>query len=182
MRTKLSLLMFAVTIASALQIWATVLPDSCGADKIKFKVTKRKGQPAPSGPTASKAQVIIVENPDIYSPCLGPACDVTVRIGIDGEWAGASQGKSYFAFLVAPGEHHVCANWQSTFATSNKLVSMASFTAEAGKVYYYEVKPVMRNMSEHRDEKYKLELMSLSEDEGKYGVKISALSTSTPKR
>jgi hypothetical protein len=59
---------------------------------------------------------------------------------------------------------------------------MASFTVEPGKVYYYEVKPVMRPMGEHEQDEYRLELRSLGEDEGKYGVKVSALSTSIPKR
>jgi hypothetical protein len=159
-----------------------VLPDACGADNIKFKVSNQKGQPAPAAPAADKAQIVIVESPEMDPKCAGPSCHVTVRIGVDGAWVGASHDKSYFAFTVALGEHHVCANWQSAIGSLNKLVGMASFTAEAGKVYYYQVKPVMRPRGEHEQDEYKLDLTLLGEDEGEFGVKVSALSTSTSKR
>jgi hypothetical protein len=133
--------------------------DAWGADNVRFKVTNQKGQPTPAAPAADKAQVVVVESPEMDPNCLGPTCHVTVRIGIDGVWEGASRDKSYFAFLVAPGEHHLCANWQSFMGSLNKLVGMASFTAESGKVYYYEVKPVMRHVDEHEPDKYKLDLI-----------------------
>jgi hypothetical protein len=41
--------------------WATVLPDACGADSVRFKVSNQKGQLAPGGPAADKAQIVIVE-------------------------------------------------------------------------------------------------------------------------
>ncbi len=181
MTMKLVGLILAVIFASASQVWATVLPDACGADSVKFKVSSQKGQPVRSGP-AEKAQIVIVESPEMDAKCLGPSCHVTVRIGLDGAWIGATHDKSYFVFPVSPGEHHLCANWQSAIGSLNKLVDMSSFTVESGKLYYYEVKPVMRPMGEHEPDEYKLELKSLGEDEGKYRVKISALSTSTPKR
>ena len=182
MRTKWWGLMLTIALANVLPVWATVLPDACGADSVRFKVSNQKGQLAPGGPAADKAQIVIVENPELDPQCAGPPCHVTVRIGMDGSWVGASHDKSYFAFSVAPGEHHLCANWQSAIGSLNKLVGMASFTVEPGKVYYYEVKPVMRPMGEHEQDEYRLELRSLGEDEGKYGVKVSALSTSIPKR
>ena len=182
MTMKLGGLMLAVIFASASQVWATVLPDACGADNVKFKVTSQKGQPVPSAPAAGKAQIVIVESPEMDAKCLGSSCHVTVRIGVDGAWVGATQDKSYLAFSVATGEHHLCANWQSAIGSLNKLVGMTSFTAESGKVYYYEVKPVMRPMGEHEEDEYKLDLKILGEDEGKYAVKVSSLSTSTPKR
>jgi hypothetical protein len=63
---------------------------------------------------------VIVENPELDPNCTGPACHVTVRIGLDGTWAEASHGKSYFAFSVTPGEHHLCANWQSVIGLSHR--------------------------------------------------------------
>ena len=181
MKTKLGVLTWAVLFVSVSQVSATVLPDACGADNVRFRVTNQKGQPAPAAPATNQAQVVIVESPELDPKCLGPSCHVTVRIGMDGAWEGASHDKSYFAFFVAPGEHHLCANWQSVIGSLNKLVGMASFTAESGKVYYYEVKPVMRHVDEREPDEYKLDLTPLEEDQGKYGVKISAQSISVSK-
>jgi hypothetical protein len=182
MKLSLQAFFLCVAVSCAGRVWATTLPDSCGDDKIKFDVKTEKGQPASGGPAADKAQIVIVESPEMDPTCAGPSCHVTVRIGVDGSWVGASHDKSYFAFTVAPGEHHLCANWQSALGGLNKLVGMASLTAEAGKVYYYQVKPVMRSIGEHEQDEYRLDLTPLEEDEGKFGVKVSALSTSTPKR
>jgi hypothetical protein len=62
----------------------------------------------------------------------------TMRVGVDGNWVGANDDKSYFFFQVAPGEHNVCTEWQSgTFKKSSERVGEAMhLTAEAGKTYY----------------------------------------------
>ena len=50
----------------------------------------------------------------------------TMRVGVDGNWMGANNGKSYFFFPVEPGEHNVCAEWQSgTFKKSSERVGEA---------------------------------------------------------
>jgi hypothetical protein len=56
--------------------------------------------------------------------------------GLDGRWVGATNGNSHFFFSVAPGEHHICASWQSKSQTR----AVAHFTAEPGRVYYFAVK------------------------------------------
>jgi hypothetical protein len=124
MRTKWCGLMLAVALANVLPVWATVLPDACGADSVRFKVSNQKGQPAPGGPAADKAQIVIVENPELDPKCAGPTCHVTVRIGMDGSWVGASHDKSYFAFSVAPGKHHLCVSclsWKWSERSSVKI-------------------------------------------------------------
>jgi hypothetical protein len=62
----------------------------------------------------------------------------TMRVGMDGNWVGANEGKSYFFFPVEPGEHNICSEWQSgTFKKSSERVGEAiHLTAEAGKTYY----------------------------------------------
>jgi len=61
-----------------------------------------------------------------------------MRVGVDGNWVGANNGKSYFFFQVPPGEHNICAEWQSgTFKkTSERIGEAMELTAEAGKTYY----------------------------------------------
>jgi hypothetical protein len=172
-------LIFAAAAMSSLNVWGTVLPDACGDDKVRFEVTTQKDQPPPAGPEAGKAQVVFVESMDMHGQlCI--ACAVTARLGVDGQWVGASKGNSYFAIAVAPGEHHLCADWQSNIGKLRSKVSLASFSAEPGKVYYYQVKIVSKRVDDPNPDNT-FEMSSMSEDEGKYGVKISALSKATLK-
>ncbi len=105
---RLSRLAFALglTLATGLPLFATTLPDACGDDKVKFKVDRQKGQPAPTLPGSDKALIVFVEELDKNQPILGPP--PTTRVGLDGAWVGANQGNSYFAIPIAAGEHHVC--------------------------------------------------------------------------
>jgi Protein of unknown function (DUF2846) len=66
----------------------------------------------------------------------------TMRVGVDGNWVGANNGKSYFFFPVDPREHNVCTEWQSgTFKKSSERVGEAMrLTTEAGKTYYLRLK------------------------------------------
>jgi hypothetical protein len=108
------------------------------------------------------------------------------RVGIDGSWVGATKGNSYFSVELDPGEHHLCAVWKSLLATKGKNVGVTSFNAEAGKVYYFQVRireveggvmgPSGGPVSSTYD--WVLDLTQLSEDEGRYQMKISALATS----
>jgi hypothetical protein len=116
---------------------------SCGPDKIQFDVKTEKHQPFESLTDPSKALVFVSEQVRL-DPDELPVNLATIRVGLDGQWVGANHGKSYFSFLVDPGEHEICANWQTTWlkiarlASETSLTSAASLTAEAGKVYYFQ--------------------------------------------
>ncbi len=167
MKPSVSALLLCASLAWAGQIWATTLPDSCGNDKIKFDVKTEEGQPVPAGPTEGKAQIVFLEN---ENHMIGPFMHATVRLGVDGAWVGANYGNSYFATTVDPGIHHLCASWEG------KNVEATSFTAEPGKVYYFAAQVNVES-------RYSITfgLSQLNEDEGKYRVKESKLSTSKPK-
>ena len=62
---------------------------------------------------------------------------VTTRVGLDGNWVGANHGQSYISFAAEPGEHRVCADWQSSLKGLQKPSGAANLTVEAGKTYYY---------------------------------------------
>jgi len=90
---------------------------------------------------------------------------------------GADRGNGYFAVLVAPGEHHVCASWFAPLARMENKIGLAELQAEAGQMYYFEIKvgspganeaPVMR-------------LKSISGDMGAFLVSRSKTSVATPK-
>jgi hypothetical protein len=108
----------------------------CGESKIKFAVETDKEKHTPQ-PEATKALVYFIEDDSNFGSTPKP----TTKIGIDGEWVGAIHGNSYFYVSVDPGVRHLCASWQSIVLLGRGRRSAAAhFTAEAGGVYYFEVK------------------------------------------
>jgi hypothetical protein len=107
----------------------------CGPAAIEFSAKVDKNQHVVTQPEPGKALVYVIaqENPD-DSYNTG---DITTRVGLDGTWAGANYGESYLSFPLAPGEHHVCVDWQSSLASRQQLSGAAELTAEAGKTYYF---------------------------------------------
>lgn len=98
----------------------------------------------------------------------------TMRVGVDGNWVGADQDKSYFFFQVAPGEHNICTEWQSgTFKKSSERIGEAMhLTAEAGRVYYLRLNFGYQRMH-----------LELADDaEGHFLIGSSLYATSTLKR
>lgn len=198
MHRKLGAFLFCLFLTSAAHSQGTILPDACGKDEVQFKVDHKvkydeQGNPivSPAPPQVGKAQVVFIEN-------AGDWTTPTVRFGIDGAWAGADKGSSWFAVFVDPGIHHLCASWQSSLGRENRNVGMASFTAEAGKVYYFHVLinaansdgsfvapatgPGVTNggggfVRGRSDVSFAFS--ELSEDEGKYRIKASPHSTFT---
>lgn len=106
----------------------------CGPNEVEFNVKTDKKQHPAVQPEPGKAMVYVFDTIRM-DPGLKLGT-VTLRIGLDGNWVGANHGDSYFYFPVEPGEHRVCAQWQSTFGRLSKLASAASLTAVAGEVYY----------------------------------------------
>jgi hypothetical protein len=98
----------------------------------------------------------------------------TMRVGVDGNWVGANDGKSYFFFQVDPGEHNVCTEWQSgAFKKSSERVGEAMhLIAEAGKTYYLRL-----NFSYQR-----MHLELSDEAEGHFLIGSSLFATSQPKK
>lgn len=184
MKSSVGMLLVCASLLFTVKVCATTLPDACGADAVKFHVNTQKNQSQPAGPNADEAQIIFVETieSDTGSFCIG--CDVTTRFGVDGAWVGANKGDSYFVYNVPAGEHHLCVNWQSRFHTLNKNVDVASLNAETGKTYYFEARVAIESRDVGQKlpmEINRLYLKQLNEDEGKYQVKISALSTAKRK-
>lgn len=181
MRPKFGVLFLSVLLCGAAQGLATVLPDACGDDKVKFDVTATKGQPAPSAPGAGLAQIVFIGTvvKENLAFCVG--CDVLTRLGLDGAWVGANKGNTYFSYDVTPGVHHVCTNWDSRLAFLANKIGVASFTAEPGNVYYFQAKILMKmeNLDTAQMDQ-RLNLVALNEDEAKYLMKISEQSTSKP--
>jgi hypothetical protein len=108
----------------------------CGTETTQFDVKTDKAQHPAQADTA-KALVYVIEDDSDFGSFPKP----TTRMGLDGAWVGATHGNSYFYASVDPGVHHLCANWQSSVLLGKGRKTAAfHFTAEAGGVYYFEVK------------------------------------------
>jgi hypothetical protein len=120
------------------QAEAARIAAGCGPSDVRFSVKTDSKQHPLAQPEAGKALVYVFEDEkEEYGPGIGTA--VTTRVGVDGKWTGANHGASYFFFSVDPGEHRLCSNWQSNFEMYSRLGSAMTFTAEAGKVYFFRV-------------------------------------------
>jgi hypothetical protein len=145
---------------------------ACGPANVKFEVNLDQTQP-PSGPPSDKALVYMIEDRGQSTELVG---GVNVRVGPDGAWVGANKGNTYFSFLVPPGEHHLCSNWQSSLATYAAYHSVTNFTAEVGKIYYF------RTRLWFSDKVPFLDLDEINSDEGRYLVSTSSLAVSRAKK
>jgi hypothetical protein len=115
----------------------------CGPDKIKFDVMLDKVSGSVPAPSAGNALIVFVQN----SWSKNAEGTPLTRFGIDGVWVGAAQGDAYFAVPVAPGEHHVCSNWQLKLEKIGDPRGTAAlhFTAEAGKTYFVGARYLFQN-------------------------------------
>jgi hypothetical protein len=186
MKLKFGALFLCVLQVPMTMVGKTVLPDSCGDPKVTFDVITAKKPPVPVTPADGKAKIVFIESINNSFGC-GMAtfgCNPTARVGIDGAWVGATQGNSYFSVDVAPGEHHVCTGWQSSLGHLSKMVGLDSVNAEAGKVYYFEIKVSVKvhNYGGAQETDRNLDFTQVNEDEANYRIKISELATSTQKK
>jgi hypothetical protein len=130
----------------------------CGPVKIKFEVKTSTGK-SPAQPEPGKALVFFIER-DINTNLVTH----TSRADVDGQPMGAAYGDSYFYFSVDPGVHHLCATTQFGLSSEDIATAVLHFTAEAGGVYYFE----MKNISWPERDVHDASLFPLDSDEGKY--------------
>ena len=111
---------------------AALTAAGCGPSEQMFNVKVTDAQHPKGKPEPGKALVYFFV--DLVSA-------PTMRVGVDGTWMGANNGKSYLFFQVTPGAHNICTDWQSgTFKKSAERVGAAmQMTAEAGKTYYIQL-------------------------------------------
>jgi len=166
-----SLFLTATCIAQDSTTQTAVAP-GCGTTDTRFEIKKDKSRHPAAQPESGKAVIYFVEDDTEFEAHPQP----TTRIGLDGTWVGANHGNSYFYLPIDPGEHHLCAEWQSAFARGRQSAA-AHFTAEAGQSYYFSVKNtwLLHIMIP------KIELLPLDSDQGQLLASRFAVSTSHPK-
>ncbi len=118
-----------------------VIARACGPESVTFDVKTAQALAALPNPDAGKALVFVIQDRRLVGECI--KCTPTVRIGVDGNWVGAQHHDSWLSFSVQPGGHHLCADLQASErgrSAEPKRISLTSFTAEAGTVYYFRVR------------------------------------------
>jgi hypothetical protein len=155
MKTALVLLLLATPAFAQDAPATTSALSACGPANVNFDVKPGQTQ-SPPGPESGKALVYMIG--DVGESDYGW---VTFKFGVDGTWMGATHGNSYFSFSVPPGEHHLCSNLQQKFKIYSSLYSMAGFTAEAGKTYYFRARAWIPGA-------LRLDLEPVNDDEGRY--------------
>lgn len=166
MKTLAAILLFGVYGFAQQSSAPPALQDACGPRKVNFDTSLSNDKP-PVQPESGKALVFVAQELPV----------ITLKIGVDGAWVGATHGHSYVSFWVDPGEHHMCVRWQSHRGFS-RMASFAHLNAEPGKVYYFRAR--IYNSGAVNPEY--LDLDPIDSDQGQYLVASSQQSVSHPKK
>ena len=66
---------------------------------------------------------------------------ITIRIGVDGKWVGATTNLTYIGFPVEPGVHHLCVSVQGlAMGKLENGITLRALEAKAGETYYIRVR------------------------------------------
>ena len=183
MRTLSSffLLAFATACFAQNTPTETAAPPGCGTENSKFDVKTDRSKHPFLKPEPGKALVYFLQDDSYFQSRPRP----TTRFGLDGIWVGATQSNSYFYASVDPGEHHLCADWQSFvgFNVARKSAA-AHFTAEAGGVYFFVVNNRADAAGEHGEQQRPagMKLSTLDSDEGQLLMNKFGFSTSRARK
>ena len=136
MTKTLFLLLLLASPALAQDPAAARTAAGCGPSNVDFDVkTDKKPRPL-AQPESGKALIYVFEE-ERTDPVAFKVGAVTLKVGLDGSWVGATHGSSYVYFSAEPGDHRICSSWQSALPRISKLASAVSLTAEPGQIYYF---------------------------------------------
>jgi len=150
----------------------------CGPDSVQFDVKTDKKQ-HPFAPATKDQAVVYVFQDEVRDKTIYIG-SVSLRFGVDGQWVGATKGKSYFFFTLTPGNHNLCAERRMALHDSQHLTGAASLAAEAGKVYFFRARVEERSETQYPPS-VKLEPV-LDNAQAMLLVSSSAFSVSHPKK
>jgi hypothetical protein len=175
---QLRLITFIVFLGCSFCAWGSDLPESCGKDQISFDVKTAKPDSALPAPADGKARIVLLQTTikSGFITFMGRN-SFTARFAIDGQWVGATSNNSYFSLDLAPGEHHVCASIQRTTGASKREIGVSSFTAVAGKTYFFQY--MVQKQAGNQSNSYSFGLSLVDPDEGKFRIKDFEIASST---
>jgi len=175
MKLAIAVLLFAISALAQDQPALKQAESACGPANVNFDAQASTNKP-PEKMETGKAIVYVTE---VFQKAPGEMGNPTLRVGLDGTWMGATRSNSYVSFSVNPGEHHLCTNWQSHFKRLSREAAFTSFTAEAGKRYYFRARVTYN--SAYNGTSMSLDLEPINPDEGQFLVASNGLSVSHPK-
>jgi hypothetical protein len=139
-RTVLIALFFASPVLGQNSRVTAVVAAGCGPNEVHFQVKTDKKKHPTAEPDPGKALIYVIEDSAFDHVAIHTRTPPR-RFGVDGEWVGANGYRSYFHFPVEPGDHRLCAEIQSRIQGAvHSSLAATSFTAEAGKTYYFRTK------------------------------------------
>lgn len=165
---KIALVTLLLAASAFAQESPAALESACGPKEGSFNAKLDESQHTLAQPESGKARVYFIQQKAVDTFA------VTTEIGLDGAWVGANKNSSYFTVSVAPGEHHVCASVQSF---RGHPLGFVHFTAEAGRVYYFNARVIYGERTEAN-----LFLGEVDSDQAKYLIASYPLSVATPKK
>jgi hypothetical protein len=179
MKTLPVLFLLAITSSLALaqnQPTEIAAAPGCGTANTKFGVKTNSSQHPLAKPEPGKALVYFLQDDTYFQSVPRP----TTRFGLDANWIGATHSNSYFYISVDPGEHHICADWQSFVGLNvGQKSAAAHLTAVEGQSYFFLVK----NFFITKDNlPAGMKMSPLDSDEAQLLMSKFAFSTSTPKK
>ena len=172
LRTALVALLFASPAFAQDSAANALVSAGCGPNEVHFDVKTDKKQHPTAQPDTGKALVYVIGD-TWYDHAIHIGTPPT-RFGVDGTWVGANGYKSYFFFPVEPGSHRLCTNVQSKHVGPiQSFTAATSFTAEAGKTYYF------RSRTSEKEVSNLVELKLVPVDPAEAQVLIAAAAFST---
>jgi len=146
----------------------------CGPDDQHFDVKTSKSQHPETKESPDQAVIYFLQDDREFQSIPKPV----VRVGIDGSWIAATHGTSYLVTTVDPGEHHLCASWQTNVTIGSPKQSGAlHFTAEPGQSYFFSARDLWFRDAGAVPMKFE----PIDRDQGKLLISQFAFATSKPK-
>jgi len=177
LKTFLFILLFTSSVFAQTNPPLAQAQSACGPLDVHFDAQTLASSP-PAGPEPGEALVYVAEE---FRRAPGELGDPTIRVGLDGVWMGATRANSYLYFSVAPGEHHLCTNWQSRLRRLSQLAAFSRFTAGPGRTYYFRARITYVTYGAGPSN-MDLDLEAVDPDEGRFLVASFRLSSSHAKK
>jgi hypothetical protein len=130
--------MWLVLVCAAPVYGQTAAPDfrtgaGCGPQETQFNVKLDAPDKGVLATSPGKARVYVIQIVGTNDK------GITTRVGIDGTWVGANSGTGYNTFEVDPGDHNICADWQSSQRARQLDGAAIAIRAEQGKTYFFVI-------------------------------------------
>jgi hypothetical protein len=154
-------------------IWSSPeVTSACGPRDVKLAVRTDSSHPAIQPAENGDAILYVIQD----LPQVPSVISTITRVGVDGQWVGASQNRSHFSIALKPGVHHVCVSGQWSKLISTDSIALKRVEAKSGTIYYLRVRFLFPGAGGRF-----LGLEPVDEDEGRFLVETSDSSISHTK-